>query len=134
MVAYPLVMVWGVDWAVSAVLRRDMSLATEWLPKLFQSAIAAMPFVALAVCGELLLKNDDRRSLNGLKFSALSVAIASMTLWVAYYWDAIIAYTSDNIGGANVGLGIALVFSPVLLSLLIPITYLIGVRLSKSSL
>ena len=132
MVAYPLVVVWVVELVVSLALGRNMALATEWLPKLFQTAIAAMPFVALAVCGELLLKNDDRRSLNGLRFSAVSVAIASIALWTAYYWDAVVAYTSQNIGGANIGLGLLLVFSPVLLSLLIPITYLIGVRLSKS--
>jgi len=129
---YPLVMVWGVDLMVSAAMRRDMALASEWLPKLFQSAIAAMPFVALAICGELLLGNDDKRSLSGLRFAAMSVAIASITLWVAYYWDAINAYTDQSIGGANIGLGLLLVFSPVLLSLLIPAAYLIGVSLFRS--
>lgn len=130
-VGYPLVMVWGVDLIVSAALKRQMALAAEWLPKLFQSAIAAMPFVALAVCGEVLIGREDRQALSGLRFAAVSVAIASLTIWIAYYWDAIRTYTGQNSGGANIGMSLLLVFSPVLLSLLIPIAYLVGVRLSK---
>ncbi len=130
-IGYPLVMVWVVDLIVGAVLKRDMALGSEWLFKLFQSAIAAMPFVALAVCGEVLLGSADRRAFSGLKFAGRSVAIASIALWVAYYWDAISAYTSQDSSGASIGLGLLLVFSPVLLSLLIPIAYLIGVRLSR---
>ncbi|MGB3299315.1 MAG: hypothetical protein WBA76_13680 [Phormidesmis sp.] len=134
-IGYPLVIVWGVDLAVGVVLKREVALAADWLPKLFQSAIAAMPFVALAVCGEVLIGRNDRRALSGLRFAAVSVAIASLTIWIAYYGDAIRAYIGQNTGqdsgGANIGLGLLLVFSPMLLSLLIPIAYLVGVRLSK---
>lgn len=134
---YPLVMIWGVDLMVSAALRRDMSLAVEWLPKLFQSAIAMLPFVALAVCAQVLLEKGDRHTpdrhtLDGLKFAALSVTVASILLWCAYYWDGIVAYTQRSVGGASIGLGILVLLSPILLSLLIPVAYLIGVRLSKA--
>lgn len=135
-VGYPLVMIWGVDFIVSAALRRDMALASEWLPKLFQSAIAALPFVALAVCamsllGQGTLANSDRRTLSGLRFAAATITAASVALWIAYYWDTIVAYNDRVLGGASIGLGILILFSPVLLSLLIPIAYLIGVKLSK---
>ena len=135
-IGYPLVMIWGVDLVVSAALRRDMSLASEWLPKLFQSAIAALPFVALAVCGMTLLgtgrlSTSDRRAFRGLRFAAVAVTTASVALWVTYYWDTIAAYNQRTLGGANIGLGLLILFSPLLLSLLIPIAYLIGVRCSK---
>ena len=128
---YPLVMVWGVDLLVSAALRRDMSLATEWLPKLFQSAIAAIPFVVLALCGQIWLSRGDRRAIDGLKLAMLSVAFASILIWSAYYWDGILAYTQQASAGANIGLGLLLLFSPVLLCALIPLVYWIGVKFSK---
>ena len=135
-IGYPLVMIWGVDFVVSAALRRDMSLASEWLPKLFQSAIAALPFVALAICGMTLLGSGelgmrDRRAFSGLRFAAVAVTTASVSLWVAYYWNTIAAYHQQSLGGANIGLGLLILFSPLLLSLLIPIAYLVGVRFSK---
>ncbi len=134
--AYPLVMIWGVDLMVSAALRRDMALASEWLPKLFQSVIAALPFIALAVCAQTLLARGqgqgDRRTIDGLRFAAVSVVAASMVLWCAYYWNSIATYTQRSVGGANIGLGILILLSPILLSLLIPVAYLIGVRLSKA--
>jgi len=135
-VVYPLVMIWGVDFIVSAALRRNMALASEWLPKLFQSAIAALPFVALAVCSMALLSNSnlaggDRRTFSGLRFASITVTAASAALWIAYYWDNIAAYNERTLGGANIGLGLLILFSPLLLSLLIPIAYLIGVKLSK---
>ncbi|MFK8185640.1 MAG: hypothetical protein AB8B99_19870 [Phormidesmis sp.] len=133
---YPLIVVWGVDFIVSAALRRDMALASEWLPKLFQSVIAALPFVALAVCGMALLgrsrwANGDRRILSGLRFASVTVTVTSVTLWMAYYWDSISAYNERTLGGASIGLGLLILFSPLLLSLLIPIAYWIGVRFSK---
>lgn len=139
-IGYPLFMVWGVDFIVSAALRRDMALASEWLPKLFQTAIAALPFVAIAVCAMALLGNGqsregwrigDRRTYSGLRFAAATVTAASVALWLAYYWDSIAAYNERTLGGANIGLGLLILFSPLLLSLLIPIAYLIGVKLSK---
>lgn len=139
--AYPLIVVWGIDFIVSAALRRDMALASEWLPKLFQSAIAALPFVALAICGMALLGNrrgnhhiegsGDRRVLSGLRFASATVTAASIVLWIAYYWDSIAAYNERTLGGASIGLGLLILFSPLLLSLLIPLAYLIGVKLSK---
>lgn len=135
-IGYPLVIVWGVDFIVSAALRRDMALASEWLPKLFQSAIAALPFVALAVCGMALLGRDqwgggDRRIVSGLRFASVTVTAASVALWIAYYWDSIAAYNQRTLGGANIGLGLLLLFSPLLLSLIIPVAYWIGVKFSK---
>lgn len=135
-IGYPLVMVWGVDFIVSAALRRDMALASEWLPKVFQSVIAALPFVAIAVCGMMLLgsgrlSTSDRRAFSGLRFASATVTAASVALWVAYYWDAIAAYNQRSLGGANIGLGLLVLFSPLLLSLLIPIAYWVGVKLSK---
>lgn len=113
-----------------------MALASEWLPKLFQSVIAALPFVALAVCGMALLgrsrwANGDRRILSGLRFASVTVTVTSVTLWMAYYWDSISAYNERTLGGASIGLGLLILFSPLLLSLLIPIAYWIGVRFSK---
>jgi len=129
---YPLVMVWGVDLLVSAALRRDMALESEWLPKLFQSAIASIPFIVLALCARALLSRGDRRAMDGLRFAAISVIAASILVWSAYYWDGIIAYTQQTSGGANIGLGLLLLFSPVILSSLIPAAYWIGTKLSKS--
>ncbi len=128
---YPLVMVWGVDLLVSAALRREMALGSEWLPKLFQSAIASIPFIVLALCARALLSRGDRRALDGIKFAAISVITTSLLIWSAYYWDGIIAYTQQTSGGANIGLGLLLLFSPIILSSLIPAAYWLGVKRSK---
>lgn len=128
---YPLVVVWLVDVVISVMLGRDMALASEWLVKVFQMAIAAMPFVALAVCGEVLLGRGDRRSLRGLRFAAICIGAVSVVLWGAFYLDGVLAWRSNGLGGANIGLGLLVVFSPVVLSLMIPVTYLIGVKVAK---
>ena len=128
---YPIAVVWLADFVVSAVLGRDMALGSEWLVKVFQMAIAALPFVALAICGEVLISRTDRRAMSGLRFAAICVGAASCAIWAAFYWDLILVWQSDGLSGANIGLGLLIVFSPVLLSLMIPVAYLVGVKVAK---
>lgn len=120
---YPLVMVWLVDGGLSLAVGRDLSLATEWLPKLFQSAIAAIPFIVLALCARVLVARHALQAEKGLRFATRVVAAASIAIWGAYYWDGMLAYRAQLPGGGNMGLGLLLLYSPVLLSLLIPFAY-----------
>lgn len=128
---YPVAVVWLADFVVSALLGRNMALGSEWLVKLFQMAIAALPFVALAICGEVLIGRGDRRATSGLRFAAICVGVASLLLWGAFYWDVVVAWQSEGLSGANIGLGLLIVFSPILLSLMIPVAYLVGIKVAK---
>ena len=125
---YPLTVVWFFGFLVGRMLGRGLGLPEQLLPLLFQSAIAALPFALLALCVQF--STGEPETLRGFKFSLVAMMAASVAIWGSYYADGISAYTGDGTGGANIGLGLLLLFSPLLLSLLIPVGYWVSQQLA----
>ena len=84
-IAYPIVVVWVIDFFIGLALRRGLAILPEFVPKLFQTVLAAIPFVVLAVCAQILLERNSVRAIRGLRFAWTSVSIASICLWTVYF-------------------------------------------------
>jgi len=118
--AWPLVFVW-LSWVVIQVSRgRSLQLAEEGGVLLVQSVIAAAPFVVLWLFARS--HAHEPGSGPGLRAAGGLMATVSLLLWGWFFLAGITARG----GGADIGLGILLLFSPVYLPLLLPVGYRFG--------
>lgn len=89
------------DVIFSLVTQRPLNFPEEWVALLSQIGIASFPFGLLAISGV----RDKRVWLLGI---ALTWA-----LWGFYLFEVIRYHRSDDTSGANIGLGVFMLFAPV---------------------
>jgi hypothetical protein len=104
--AYSLFTVWGGAW-LFVTMRGQAFPTTELLALSMQTVLALLPFALLVA---IKLPRDERTR-HAFLVAAFSGFVCSMLLWGYYHYDAI---TYDGKTGANIGLGIFMLFSPVI--------------------
>ena len=105
--AYSVAIVWGCAWLVAAARSRPFPVE-ETMPLLIQTFIAFLPF------GLFLLLSKYRRvrpeaSRTGI--AAVAGLACSFVLWGYYLYEGL---TYDGRGGVNIGLGILMFASPLI--------------------
>ena len=122
-VVFPLVAVWLGDYIISASLNKPFQFHEELGPRIGQTIIASFPFLVVALIATFVFKeNPAPKKISGVIGAAISVFSIELLLWGTLYYS---AFTYSG-GGANIGLGILILFSPIIVSVLAWPGYLIG--------
>jgi len=121
----PLLVVWLGEYWLSVHLARPFRLQEEMVPRILQSVIASIPFVVAAFYARRRRRANAARA--GVLGAVVALLIGSLLLWGLYYADAVFRRE----GGANIGLGILLLFSPIYLPFLMPLGCRIGTTLAR---
>jgi hypothetical protein len=102
----------------SLLTGRPLNLRNEWVVFLFQMAICGAPYALLALAG-------IRARAPWFIALALTLSLWSYSTFagVSYQWN-------PDGSGANIGLGILLVFSPIIIALISFTVYALGRRRS----
>jgi hypothetical protein len=121
-VAWPLLVVWAFSFLVSRITDQPF-LFTELLPgRIFESVLAAAPFVALYYYARAR-RGRERHWRVGVLAGGVLMAVVSLALWG---WLLAYRLSPETGAGARHVLGIALIASPLLLPLLMPLGYRVG--------
>jgi hypothetical protein len=110
----PLICVWLGDHVFWAVTNRPERFLESAAVTIMQSAIAALPFVFLAVTARVRLHMDTIGS-NSSAFllAALVGVLLTVGFWGLFYCDGYTYWRDEQTGGANIGLGIFMLLSPL---------------------
>lgn len=107
-VMFPLVVVWVVPYILSLVQLRPFNFLEEFLPRVQQTLLAALPFVSFALFMRCKMKGSNPETINGARWAGVGVFGFISSLWGAYYFDSF-----RRSGGVNIGLGLLLLISPI---------------------
>ncbi|GAA0738392.1 hypothetical protein [Clostridium oceanicum] len=130
-IIYSISVVWLGQYLFSVFTNRSFYLVEEFQPRLFQTLITYIPFVLLFIFGLFKIRTKNfKNTFKGLISAYVVGGIASMLMWGYYFYDSYTYIIYDKIGGANIGLGMLMISSPMIIVLLMWISYLI---FSKSS-
>lgn len=121
----PLLVVWLGEYWLSVHLARPFRLHQEMTPRILQSVITSIPFLVAAFYAHRRLKANAEPA--GVLGAVVAVLTGSLLLWGLIYAAAVF----HREGGANIGLGILLLFSPIYLPFLMPLGFRIGTRLTR---
>lgn len=131
----PLLCVWLADWGFAiATERGDGWPGEERGVLLFQSAMVAAPFLGLAFAGSSRLSRKTVKYLRPRLGAATGLgSLTTVLLWLIYHWDGYRYWHDGSTGGANIGLGLLMLISPVIVATVMVGGYLWG-PLRKSKL
>lgn len=101
-VIYALAIVWGVEWLLDHLRSRGFGMGPELQPRWVRTALALAPFALFSLWVGLRRPPRIRRGY-------IAGLVVSIALWGWYYVDGLM----NTGGGANIGLGIIMMFSPV---------------------
>lgn len=104
-----------VVWLGEGLVGMDGS-ADEFLPRLIRTLLAALPFAILSLYAGNLLEKRGRTAEAEVIGAAALVTAGFLLLWGWYLFEAM----RPPGGGANIGMGIIMIVSPLLLTMLIP--------------
>ena len=116
--AIGLFVVVGVNGGHALITGRSLDLADEWGVFLFQALIAGAPFGLLALTG-------IRNRAPWLVGIAMTVAF-----WGYYFFEAVRYHLSGDTSGANIGLGLLMMVSPIIITAACFVTF--GIQRSRS--
>lgn len=101
-VIYALAIVWGVEWLLDHLRARTFGMGPELQPRWVRTALALAPFAVFALLVGIRRPPRIRRGY-------IAGLVVSVALWGWYYVDGVM----NTGGGANIGLGIIMMLSPV---------------------
>jgi hypothetical protein len=101
-IVYALAIVWGVEWLLDYLRSRTFGMGPEVHPRWVRTALAFAPFALFSLWAAMRRPPHLRRGY-------VAGLLASLALWVWYYADGFM----NTGGGANIGLGIIMMLSPV---------------------
>jgi hypothetical protein len=99
---YALAVVWGGEWLFDQLASRPFTMGTEVEPRWVRTALAFAPFAAFAIW---VVVSGATRVDKAWGWGLL----ASLAFWGWYYVDGLL----NTGGGANIGLGLLMMISPV---------------------
>jgi hypothetical protein len=129
-IVWPAWSVWIGDFIISTLKSRPYQFHQELNPRIARTVITAIPFFILAVVAQWKLRKGDRFVIAGISGATLLLSFASCFLWVLFLFTVLGARWT----GANIGIGILMLFSPLYLTPLIPAGYAIGKSRKKRKL
>ena len=101
-VVYALAIVWGVEWLLDALRSRTFGMGPELQPRWVRTALALAPFALFSLWVGIRRPPRVRRGF-------IAGLLGSLALWGWYYADG----WMNTGGGANIGLGIIMMLSPL---------------------
>ncbi len=99
---YALAVVWGVEWLLDQLTSRPFMMGTEVEPRWVRTALAFAPFALFATW--VALRNATR-----INKAWICGLLASLAFWGWYYIDGLM----NTGGGANIGMGLLMMISPL---------------------
>lgn len=128
-IIYAVATIWMGDYIVSILTNRSYDFIEQFSPRMIQTVLIYVPFGALLICRKIITKtNYPKNIFNGLMSAYVGGGIASILLWGYYFYDGYTYIVYEKSGGANIGLGIILIASPILISSLMCGCYFIGLK------
>jgi hypothetical protein len=101
-IVYALAIVWGVEWLLDHLRSRTFGMGPEVHPRWVRTALALAPFALFSLWAAIRRPPHLRRGY-------IAGLVASLALWGGYYADGFM----NTGGGANIGLGILMLLSPL---------------------
>ena len=101
-VIYALTIVWGVEWVLDSLRSRTFGMGPELQPRWVRTALALAPFALFSLW--VVVRRPPR-----VRRGFIAGLLASLVLWGWYYADG----WMNTGGGANIGLGIIMMLSPL---------------------
>jgi len=101
-VVYALTIVWGIEWVLDSLRSHTFGMGPELQPRWVRTALALAPFALFSLW--VVVRRPPRV---GRCF--IAGLLASLVLWGWYYADG----WMNTGGGANIGLGIIMMLSPL---------------------
>jgi hypothetical protein len=103
---YALALVWGGEWVFAQFTAREFTMGAEVGPRWTRTALAFAPFACLALYAFV-----RRRALWSarVRLAWATGIVLSLLLWAWYFLDPLL----DPGGGANIGLGLLMMASPL---------------------
>lgn len=105
---FPIIAVWGGSFVLSLAQSKPFNMSSELLPRIGQTFLAALPFVFLFHFVRRQINSLSHQAIKGARWAGVGVLLFSTSLWGVYYYD-----SARASGGVNIGLGILLLFSPL---------------------
>lgn len=125
-IMYAIFLVWLGDYVFSSVTNRSFDLVEELGPRIFKTLIAYIPFGLLFIVSISKLRmNNSKNIFKGLISAYIVGGIISVLMWGYSFCDSYRYIIYEKVGGANIGLGMLMIFSPVIIGLFMWISYLI---------
>lgn len=101
-IVYALAIVWGVEWLLDLLRSRTFGMGPEVHPRWVRTVLALAPFALFSLWAAIRRPPHLRRGY-------IAGLLTSLALWGWYYADGLMN-TGD---GANIGLGIIMMLSPL---------------------
>ncbi|MEM9773519.1 MAG: hypothetical protein AAF902_02985 [Chloroflexota bacterium] len=125
-VIIPLLVVWGGGVLFSLITDSPFNFMEELGTRLLQTALVMIPFIVLAFVYSNLVKNKEYDTQFGAGLSLSLVTIGTLLFWGYFWFDGISYQLNNQTGGANIGLGMLMLVSPLIISALIPLGLYFG--------
>lgn len=113
--------VWGGDLVFSLIFERPFYFAEEMSPRLMRTVIAYLPFGFFGIfAGEKLISNQRYKSVKTAY--VVGIALAAL-MWGYAFYDSYDYIANSRTGGANIGLGMVIMASPMFLTGIMFVVY-----------
>jgi hypothetical protein len=110
----PLICVWLGDYVFWTVTNRPERFLEAPVVTTLQSVMTALPFGLLALVASVRLCSGTNGSdSNAYLLAALVGVLLTVAFWGLFYYDVYVYWRDEETGGANIGLGILMLFSPL---------------------
>ena len=124
----PLLCIWLPGWGFNLAT----GLSDNWPGEetdvlLLQSAMVAAPFLGLALTGSSRLSRKTVKYLRPRLGAAIGLgSFTTVLFWLMHHWDGYRYWRDASIGGANIGLGLLMLISPIIVAAVMVGGYLWG--------
>ena len=124
----PLLCIWLADWGFATATGRNNNWpGEEQGVLLLQSAMVAAPFLGLALAGSSRLSRKTVKCLRPRLGAAIGLgSLTTVLIWLMYHWDGYRYWRDGSSGGANIGLGLLMLISPIIITAVMVAGYLWG--------
>ncbi|HUR21687.1 MAG TPA: hypothetical protein VMZ90_12805 [Vicinamibacterales bacterium] len=119
----PLLCVVGGDWLFANLTARPGRFMREPDVSMMQSIIVALPFVFLAGVAPLQLRRHPAAGPRALALAAAIGFVVTAAIWGMYYYDGYLYWKNGRTSGANIGAGLLMLASPVIVGLLMTLAF-----------
>lgn len=125
-VIYAIVAIWLGEYLFSSFFNMEFNMIDEVQPRIIRTILVYIPFGILLLISLIKIKAKKGGDLYKRFLGAYTVGmITSILLWGYYFYEGYAYIAYEKTGGANIGLGILLLFSPCFILVLMGLGYLL---------
>lgn len=125
-ILYSIITIWLFRYILSITLNSEYRFVAEIIPRIFKTILIYFPFGLIYLYGQYKLNKVSLTIIfKGLIAAYICGVISSVFIWGYYYLDSFLYIAYEKTGGANIGIGLIVLFSPIIVSSIMGIVYLI---------